>query len=304
MNTNVARINSRLYFDLFTRGGDKLVATFSVLKTSRTEDKYYAYTAKNNKFVGGYALLRAKTNLTLHTIQTYLPSLIDMGVVRIQSNGDVYIMGGDKVSELYNSKKLVPIIIGKNIVSTALSSLSVRSNSAEKQQKIQIEKKQYRSELLKQASKPTDYKTYRKIKRLIKKLGTDKIEIVDTVILSNQGYALLKHGISDNKSMGCYWKNRLVKNGFIKSKRRFTKLHKMTYADYKNYIYCYPNVKAVYKNGFLCKEEIASLKSINLITQSKVEESTVIPTQSVSKGLHRGMSYLSFDMIAFWKNKA
>lgn len=195
MSQKIARISSKLYFDLFEReGSDKLIAVFSILKASRTADKYYSYTSKNNKFVGGYSLLRAKTNLTLHTIQKYVPTLIDMGLISIGDNGDVYVMGGEKIKTLYSSRKLVPIILGKNLNDTADNSLSVRLHAERDEQQRQINKKQYRSELLKQASNPTNYKLYKKAQRLLKKLGDEKITIVDTVVLSNQGYALLKNG--------------------------------------------------------------------------------------------------------------
>ena len=65
MTQKVPRINSTLYYALFTKGGDKLVSTFAILKTSRESDKFYAYTSRNKKFVGGFSLVRAKTTLPL-----------------------------------------------------------------------------------------------------------------------------------------------------------------------------------------------------------------------------------------------
>lgn len=300
MNKKIVRISSRLYFDLFQRGGDKLIAVYCTIKSSREFDKYYSYTSKNNKILCGYSLLRAKTTLTLHVIKSYVPILIDMGLCSIIDNGDFYILGGEKIKELYDSKKLVPILIGSNLNNTADNVMSVRLHAEHNEQQRQINKKQYRSELLKQASNPTNYKLFKKAQRLLKKLGEEKITIVDTVVLSNQGYALLKNGSEDKKSMGGYWKSKLVKKGIITSERRFKKLQKMTYSEYLTYKSFYSNNKAVFKNGFLCEEQIASLSPINLIS-SPIIQDTVKVSVEVNKQV-KGLSHLSFDMVAWWKN--
>ena len=163
MEKRIARLNSRLYFDLLVRGGDKLIAVYSILKTSRNgEVKYYAYKSKNNKFVSGYALLRAKTSLTLHIIEKYVPMLIDMGLCFIDKNGDFVLLGNDKTNELYNSRKLVPVTIGANITETVLFSFAVRSFSAEKKQQTEINKKLTRSEVISQGANPRNLKEYKK----------------------------------------------------------------------------------------------------------------------------------------------
>ena len=304
MNPKIARISSKLYFDLFEReGSDKLIAVFSILKTSRTEDKYYAYTSKNNKFIGGYSLLRAKTILTLHVIKKYVPVLIDMGLVSILDNGNVYIMGGEKIKTLYSSRKLVPIVIGKNLNDTADNAFIVRTHSAQLQQERQIIKKQNRSELLKQLSNPTNYKLYKRAQRLSKRMGGEEITIIDEVVLSNQGYAVLKKGAIDNKPVGCYWKQKLVKKGLIESKRRYTRLKKMSYGEYLGYIDLFPHSKAVYRSGFLCKEEIATLKNIDLTKKEVVvEEESIIVKEELTKQKVKPLKHLQFDMIAWWQN--
>jgi hypothetical protein len=301
MNKKIARISSKLYFDLYQKGGDKLIAVYAILKTSREQDKYYSYTAKNNKFVSGYSLLRSKTFLTLYAIKTYVPILIEMGLCSIEENGDIYVLGGEKIKELYNSRKLVPIIIGRNLNDTADNSLSVRVFSAKFQQERQINKKQRRSELLKQLSEPSNYKLYKKAKRLLKRLDVEEITIVDEVVLSNQGYAVLKNEVEDNKSMGCYWKQKLVKKGLIESKRRFKKLKKMSYGEYLSYVDLFPHNRAVYRNGFLCKEEIATLQPIDLTKQIIVEEPIIIKEELPKKQV-KGLKHLEFDMIAWWQN--
>lgn len=304
MNPKIARISSKLYFDLFEReGSDKLIAVFSILKASRTGDKYYAYTSKNNKFIGGYSLLRAKTILTLHVIKKYVPVLIDMGLVSILDNGNVYIMGGEKIKTLYSSRKLVPIVIGKNLNDTADNAFIVRTHSAQLQQERQIIKKQNRSELLKQLSNPTNYKLYKRAQRLSKRMGGEEITIIDEVVLSNQGYAVLKKGAIDNKPVGCYWKQKLVKKGLIESKRRYTRLKKMSYGEYLGYIDLFPHSKAVYRSGFLCKEEIATLKNIDLTKKEVVvEEKSIVVKEELTKQKVKPLKHLQFDMIAWWQN--
>lgn len=269
MNKKIARINSRLYFDLFERGGDRLIAVYAILKTSRNgEIKYYSYTAKNNKFIGGYSLLRAKTNLTLHTIEKYVPTLMEMGLCFIDNNGDFVMLGNEKVKELYNNRKLVPIVIGKNITETAYNVVSVRLFSAEKQQLKQIEVKQNRSELLKQASNPSNPKLYKKAKRALKKYEGVDLTVIDKTVLSNQGFAVLKDGTVNNKSKGAYWKKVLKRNGVVKTNRRFEPICEMPYAEYlqiKNS--GYKAKKHTFNNGFLSEELVSSFSSIDLINK-------------------------------------
>lgn len=308
MTQKIARPNSKLYFDLYQQGGDKLIAVYAILKTSREElDKYYSYTSKNNKTVSGYALLRSKTILTLHSIKKYVPSLISMGLCYIEPNGDVHITGGEKLNKEYKCRKIVPIVIGKSLNITADNALSVRIFSAKHQQERQIVKKQYRSELLSQLSNPTNYKLYKRAKRLSRRLGVEEITILDEVVLSNQGYAYLKNGTEDNKPMGCYWKQKLVKRGIVTSERRYIKKQKMSFVEYITFKKNYPHNKAIYRNGYLCKEVVATLKPIDL---TKVKE-VIVPIEVITESIVielpkkqvKGLKHLSFDMIAWWQNK-
>src|SRR5690606_20070647 len=134
----VVRINSRLYYDLFSHenGGDRLIAFYCILKASRKNDsRFRAFISKNNKLVSGYGLLRAKTNLSLSTIEKYMPILIEKGLCTLEENGDVSLLGNQKTKELYSCEKLVPIVIDENLVKTSLHVLAVRVKSAEDKQK-------------------------------------------------------------------------------------------------------------------------------------------------------------------------
>lgn len=228
----VFRISSKLYFALFQKGGDKLISVYSILKTSREGKSHYlSYKSKNNKTVSGYALLRSQTNLSLNTIKKYVPILIDMGLCSIDSDGNVLLLGNRKTKEIYGNK-LVPIQIGINLTKTAYNCMIVRLKSAEKQQLHQISVKNHRSELLRQGKNPKNLKQYQQAKKLIKKLGTSKIEVNSNVVLSLQGYATLKDGTKDNKSKGSYWKKIMKNNCGLKTKRVFTKVAKMSKDEY------------------------------------------------------------------------
>lgn len=303
VNNKTARLNSRLYFDLFSRGGDKLVAVYSTLKVSRNKEvKYYAYKSKNNKFVAGYALLRAKTNLTLHTIEKYVPLLIDMGLCFIDKNGDFVLLGNEKIKTLYSSRKLVPVMIGANITETVLYSFSVRSFSAEKKQQTEINKKLTRSEIIKQGANPKNLREYKKAQRILKTFG-EVTNLNEKTVLSLEGFGVLKHTenneIKDIKSSGSYWRRKLKNANIIKTKREFKKLQKMSFAEYLIFKkYGQLKNRHIYKNGYLVEEIISSFSTKTVIFEDK--EDVVIP---IVKEEYKKKSYLQFDMIHFWINE-
>lgn len=303
MDNKIVRIDSKLYFDLFSKGGDKLIAVYSILKSSRnSEVKYYAYKSKNNKFVSGYSLLRAKTNLTLHSIQKYTPILIDMGLCFIDKNGDFVLLGNTKTKELYNSKKLVPIIIGANVTETALYSFAVRSFSAEKKQKTEINKKLTRSEILLQGANPKNYKQYKRAKTTLKRFG-EVTNLNEKTVLSLQGFGVLKHSkdncIGDIKSSGSYWRKKLKKANIIKTKREFKTVKKMSFSEYLTFKkYGDLTNRHTYKNGYLVKEVISSF--CNRVVFNKIEK--LILEVTVVKEEYKKKPYLQFDMIDFWVN--
>lgn len=306
MSQKTARINSKLYFDLYTRGGDKLIAVYSILKTSRNNEvKYYSYTAKNNKFISGYPLLRAKTNLTLHSIKKYVPILIDMGLCFIDKNGDFVLLGNNKLKLKYNGK-LVPIKIGSTLTETVYNSLTVRLFSAEKSQKTQIEKKQTRSEIIAYGSK--------KLSKYYDKKYGHNLEVNEKTVLSLQGFGDLKHGndnnIKDIKSCGAYYKKKLREKGIIKTKREFKKLEKSTYLDYlqmKKYFTI--GRKIIYKNGWIVEEQISSFSTVDSsliftpisepIKPLLIEENEVYLKVTEE---YKKKNYLQVDMIDFWIN--
>ena len=302
MSNKTARLNSRLYFDLFSRGGDKLIAVYCTLKMLRNgEVKYYAYKSKNNKFVSGYALLRAKTNLTLHTIEKYVPVLINMGLCFIDKNGDFVLLGNEKINTLYSSRKLVPIKIGVNVTETVLFSFSVRSFSAEKKQQTEINKKLTRSEIIKQGTDPKNLREYKKAQRILKTYG-EVTNLNEKTVLSLEGFGVLKHTenneIKDIKSSGSYWRRKLKNANIIKTNREFNKLQKMSFAEYLYFKkYGQLTSRHIYKNGYLVEETVSSFSTKTTLPKNKKE--VVIP---VVKEEYKKKQYLQFDMIDFWIN--
>lgn len=265
---NVARIPSRVYFELFQTATsnfvdpDKVIACYSIIKTSREKEKYLAYTAKNNKFVGGYALLRKETNLSLNSLKKYVPSIIDAGLICFEDNGDVSVLGNNKLKTQYENEKLVPIQILGTLSKTAKSSFNVRLHSAKKQQEALIKKKRHQRELLMQVSNPTNYKKYKEAQRFVRKNGTKDIQLIDKVVLSNEGYCKLKFGEANNKSKGHYWKSTMKELGFIKTKRNFKKIKKMSFGEYKLFkSQCDDLIRNrfTYFRGHLVEEQISEI---------------------------------------------
>lgn len=312
----IFRIPSQLYFDLWTKGneipsltGDKLIAVYSILKFYRDNGiKYYAYKSKNNKNISGYALLRAKTNISLHTIEKYVPVLIEMGLCFIDNNGDFVLLGNQKTKDLYSSYKLVPIVIGKNVIETALNVMSVILFSAQKEQKNQYKKKLTRSEQLKQGADPKNSKQYKKYKAILKQFG-EVTNLNEKTVLSNEGFSVIKHGKENNiknlKSNGCYWKRRFKSVGLVKTKRVFEKIQAMTrlqYLELKKLGLL--ERKFTYVDGFLVEEKVSSFSAIDLTKLETVLEVTVIKEISEPITNYKKKNYLQVDMIDFWINGA
>lgn len=275
MNQTVVRIPSKLYHKLWETGnlspgltGDKLIAVYAILKSSRGGSAVFsAYTSKNNKRVGGYSLLRQVANVSLTTLQKYVPVLLELGLCHFNDNGDFVFVGNNKLKEVFN-RKLVPIVIGKSLVETSYNVISVRLHAAHSQQTRQIGKKRKRSEILKQGENPFSQRMYKKAKRLKEKYG-DSVKVTDKAVLSIQGYAKLKDGSLDKKSKGAYWKTKLCKLGMVSTKRRFSYSSPMSYNDFqmmKKYDDAMPS-NVIYKRKGAVVEYISTFSPISLLNK-------------------------------------
>lgn len=305
----IFRIASKLYFDLWTKGnelpglsGDKLIAVYSILKFYRDNGiKYYSYKSKNNKKISGYSLLRAKTNLSLHAIDKYVPVLIEMGLCFIDNNGDFVLLGNQKTKDLYNSYKLVPIEIGKNVTDTATNVMLVRVHAKQLEEQKQYRKKLTRSEIISQGIDPKTYAQLKATKAMSKRFG--EFTLNEKTVLSVHGFAVLKHGAENNiknlKSSGSYWKNKLKKKGLITTERQFNKIEKMSY-DYYLQLRKSRMIdnNQLYRKGYLVEETVSTFSTFNIIKEVISAEREV-----KVKNDYKNKQYLQFDMIDFWMNQ-
>jgi len=254
----IIRIPSKLYRNLYEKGGDRLVSVFCMLKAARnSKNKFTAYVSTNNKTLGGYGLLRKHSGISLNTLEKYVPTLVKMDLIHFESNGDVYIIGNEKAKELYSSYKLVPVAIEKKLTDTASRSMFVRTHSNISAQKKEIAKKQFRSDLLKHLDNPDDLKLYNMAKRVAKKAGGNIVITPDTR-LSNTAFSRLKHNerkLASPKGTGYYWKKKLEQKGFIECERSFTIIAPMGYGAFLSLKKAGSlNRNELYNSGALCKE--------------------------------------------------
>lgn len=268
--SKIYRIPSKLYHCLFQYGidngfdGDKLISVYSILKANSEDNgKYYAFTSKNNKKVSGYSILRAKTNLTLHSLKKYVPILIELELCFFDSNNDFVLIGNDKIKKRLKSNKIVPILIGKNIIHTAYNVYYVRLHSNERKQKKAIEKKHNQRELLKLKDNPRTLKELKAIKRLQRK-GDKGGFFIDKCVLSIKGFSYLKF-TEENKQKGNYWKKKLIDKKLVSTKRRFEVIKKMSYKEFLNAkSNCDFKRNLKYINGCMVLELVSELKVLSV----------------------------------------
>jgi len=245
------RLPSYIYHELYTLGGDKLVAVFCTLKFFNTEIKYRSYTSKNNRKVEGYGLLRNKTNISLSVLEKYVPILLEKRYVTFMDNGDVCVLGNNalKRRDKKKGKKLIPIRIGKNISETALYSYYVRVRSSEDNQKKMIAKKQHRREIINQN---TDSVEKENAKKKVLSLFGDSFELTDKVVMSNRYLTSLLNPEIDYTTN--YIKRKLVAKELLFSKRQFRILMRMDYTSYERMYGKNPIKNLIYHKGYLTTE--------------------------------------------------
>lgn len=271
---NIYRIPSKLYYELFLKGGDRLIAVYAILKKSKKEDvKYYSFTSKNGKKVSHYNLIRNYTGLTLHSIKKYTDVLIDLGLCSFDKDGNFVLVGNQKLKRIYNNK-LVPIIIGKNIVETSYNSYAVRLHSNSKQQKASISKKTHQRVLLSKDEKDLTWTDLKEKKSLLKKNIQPKGFFIDKSVLSVRKFANLKDGSKSNKCKGQYWKRKAIGIGIIQPTRRFVLQEKMTKAYFRKNSISFPKEFKHFKGNLV--REIVSEIHVKTITKNRVNKSYLL----------------------------
>lgn len=295
MHTTV-RIPSRIYSELFDKGGDKLISVFCMLKSQKGYGrKYYSYTAKNNKFVSHYSLLRNKTTLSLSVLKKYVPMLVDMGFVVFEDNGNVSVIGNNKLKKLdtRNNTKLVPVKVFDKYKKTELYSYYVRIHSNIKTQEKIICKKLRRRELIQENPFPTSKNgVYEKLVNIFGK----EIDITENVMLSNISFSVLKDGSAESTTKGNYLKNKLYSEKLVYKKRQFKELEQMSYERFKK-----KNISKrgiTYCNGCMVKE------LPNIVSTEPIKKSSIIKNNSKAvKNCQQPLNHLQFDFLAWLVNE-
>lgn len=276
----IARIPSRLYYALFKEGSDNLLSVYCTLKKFKGEKvKFKAYKSKNNKFVSGYSLLRSGTNISLATLRKYVPVLINMGLISFEKNGDVSLLGNNKIKRKYGNK-IVPVAVCIKLTDTRYSCMSVRIHSKQEQQSRMIEKKANLRELLLLGNRNVrNLKQLKALNRAKRKYGNDisKLNFTDQTVLSIQGFNFLKNHTENNKSLGNYYKRKLKQKGLVDTTRRFKLFSNNTTLNYSDYKFLKSigeiENKYLFKNNRLVEEIISSFTNINIVDRFNIYSS-------------------------------
>ena len=281
MEKQHVHINSKLYADLFSLGGDNLVAVYCMLKFSKNGE-IKIYKEKNRNI---YHTLKTKTNLSVTTLRKYIKQLVKLEVCYFDSVGNFVLKGNNKLNKEYKKEKLVRVKVG-SYKQTRLFSFFVRIRTMERLQKKAIDRRHEQNKIL--ARQRKGHCITKREKNFLKSCEMYKSEgdYNAKTVLSNQGYSKLKKGYEASKSVGYYWKKKLVSAEIIKTERQFKFLRKGTLLDYlQNREF---DRTIVFKNGKIYKELIPSFTT-NIDTKKEV---------------YKKKNYLQFDMIDFWINGA
>ena len=281
MEKQYVHINSKLYADLFSLGGDNLVAVYCMLKFSKNGE-IKIYKEKNRNI---YHTLKTKTNLSVTTLRKYVKQLVKLEVCYFDSVGNFVLKGNNKLNKEYKKRKLTRVKVG-SYKQTRLFSFAVRIRTMERLQKKAIDRRHEQNKIL--ARQRKGHCITKREKNFLKSCEMYKSEgdYNAKTVLSNQGYSKLKKGYEASKSVGYYWKKNLVSAEIIKTERQFKFLRKGTKLDYlENREF---DRTVVYKNGKIYKELIPSFTTN---TEAKKE-------------VYKKKNYLQFDMIDFWINGA
>jgi len=235
-------INNAEYNLIFNSIGvdtDKLCSVFIFLRGSKNGQRRYNPIGKLKHF----GLLKSQTNLSRHSIETYAPKLIELGLVTLNSDGGVSVISTTRSYRLFGTdckrQILIPIQMCDSYIKTSVQVGFVRVKTNIKNQNKQIDKKETQKKLLKkyvyQSNNPQktilNTAEIRACKKLIKNYGSvDKFmsDYCEETILSQKGFANLNKDVD-----GRYFKKQLLDCGFIKTEIRKKVLFKnMSYKKY------------------------------------------------------------------------
>ena len=281
-------INSQLYSLLYEEGGDCLIAVYSILKFYKRGEKYKK---------SGYKNLKNITKLSITTLKSHIPTLIKLGLCKFE-NGDFILTGNRTINNTYKNKsnklKFVPIQIG-TYKETQLYSFRVRIMKMEQTQKNKIDYNTNRSRIITALANGKFINKWESKILKSKKKYTEEAKQTDKIVLSNQGYYLLKSGKRNGKASGNYWKQKLIAAKIIKTRRVQDKKYvcsKEVFESMPKY-----NPKLFHFMGCVYEEKISEFTTTTFPTPDlQVTVEYTKPKITPSKKL----DHLSFDVIHWW----
>lgn len=226
----INNIEYNLIFNINKVDSDKLCSIFVHLRGSKNGRRRYAPKGKLKHF----SLLKLETNLSRHTLEKYVPILIELGLVKFNKDGGVTIVGFDTSYKTFKTnntrKKYIPIEMHKSHLKTSVSVGNVRIINSINNQRKYIDKKDTQTKLLKrhsfQVKNPNlnilSKAEFKAIDKIMDKYGSKEKFLsmyCEEIILSQQGFANLNKNID-----GRYFKKQLIDCGMIESKIRTEKL--------------------------------------------------------------------------------
>lgn len=218
----------------------KLCAVFTHLRGHKNSNRRYSPQGKLKHF----SLLKKLTGLSRHAIETYVPILIKIGVVTLNSDGGVSVMGFNSTFKKLRTVETrvihIPMEMHISYLKTAVNVKYVIIKTNIRKQNKQIDEKETQTKLLKkyvyQQKNPTKLILSKKetsaAEKIIVRFGSINEftkAYCEEVILSQNGFANLNRGVD-----GRYFKKQLIAGGFIESKIRTEKLTKQI--SYKKYL--------------------------------------------------------------------
>lgn len=235
-------INNAEYNLIFNSTGvdtDKLCSVFIYIRGSKNGKRRYNPTGK----LKHYGLLKKETNLSRHAIETYVPKLIELGLVTLNSDGGVSVISTKRSFKLFKGdikrEKLIPIQMCQSYIKTSIQVGFVRIKNSIRNQESEIDKKEKQKKLLKKYNfwLKNPQKTIlsneeiKSCEKLIERYGSVQKfnqSYCSEVILSQNGFANLNKNID-----GRYFKKQLLESNLIESKIRTEVLFRdMSYKKY------------------------------------------------------------------------
>ncbi|WP_299161968.1 hypothetical protein [uncultured Eudoraea sp.] len=290
MNTRVLLTNYEYHY-LFNIGGDALVAFFATLRSCKKDIVFKKVGRK-----GSVSTIRHYTGLSRTTINKHLPALKKLGMVVVQSNGNIAVRSRKwtkKNLPRLKNYKFIPIKIHKKFTDTKWSINYVRIHTNINKQHNAIEKKAERIEQLKHLQKGTirSYKELKRAKQLARQHSLEGLKKNHrlTSTLSNARFAKLRHP-ELSRTSGQYGKHKLMKLGYIGQNRKFeildsnnSKAHWHYWHDIQGIKNCFISKGGIYREVspdiFLLGETLLGSSPAHTLTPSQTH--TTIPKDSI-----------------------